>query len=379
MNNTETSQSIVDAHCHVGVLGDDYPHWGRLSDWYRQQIVYKIFLLYAGLKEDEVSDRTLRQRTEQVISEANLAHVVCLALDPVYDLDGGRHEDRSHVWVDNDYVLDLRRTLGDKVLLAASVHPYDNRFQERVRKYVDEGAVLMKWLPSAQQINLAEEKVRDALTFLATCRNGGPLPLLLHVGAEYAIPTSDPRTTSYDFISWSCWDKLANFFRFNRRWRRPQLKQLHANLQAGLEAGATIIFAHCGLPYFAPNWFLKVLEHSDFSTVRRYLEDYLDAPAGRCFADVSACATPFRRTYFDDIKELPAERIFFGSDFPTPVFELSADLEEIFEDFKAVLAGDLKRLVIPEDNLLDVNRRELAHFFPGHPMFRNFAKYILAA
>jgi hypothetical protein len=54
------------------------------------------------------------------------------------------------------------------------------------------------------------------------------------------------------------------------------------------------------------------------------------------------------------------------------VFELSADLDEVIEDFKAVMDGQWERVVVPEDNLIDVNYHELQHFFPDHPMFTNF-------
>src|SRR5690606_34284493 len=141
---------VVDIHCHVGLLGDEYPQWGRMSDWYTRQTVYRAFLIYGRLKMKDVSDRTLRAAAEREIGGCVLDHVVCLALDPVYDLQGRRREDLSHMWVDNDYILDLRQGLGDKVLLGASVHPYDPKFEDRVRKYVEKGVVLLKWLPSAQ-------------------------------------------------------------------------------------------------------------------------------------------------------------------------------------------------------------------------------------
>jgi hypothetical protein len=296
----------------------------------------------------------------------------------VYDAQGQRHEERCNVWVDNDYVLDLRQEIGDKVLLGASVHPFDSDFQNRVRKYVDRGAVLLKWLPSAMQIDLAEPKVREALQFLATCRDGKPLPLLLHVGPEYAIPSTDPRTTSYDFLSWTFWDEAGNFFRGQDKWLIPRANEIHENLRAGREAGAIIIFAHCGLPYFAPNWVREILEHSDFKSVRQFLRDY---PAGvsrkgQCYAEISACATPFRSSFFPDIRDLPAASLVFGSDFPTPVFGLSADLDEAWRDFKAVLAGQFERIIVPQDNPLDVNYRELSLAFPGHPVFTNFSKLL---
>lgn len=368
------SEKIVDMHCHVGLLGDEHPHWGRMSEWYRRQVTYRVFLLYGGLEPEEVSDRTLREATEKAIGESQVDQVVCLALDPVYDQQGNRHEDQSHVWVDNDYVLDLQHSLGDKVLLGASVHPYDPDFQARVAKYVGKGAVLLKWLPSAQQIDLADARVRDALSFLATARDGAPLPLLLHVGPEYAIPSTDPRTTSYDFLSWSAWDQFGNLFRGSDKWHVPRVREIEDNLRAGLGDGAVIIFAHTGLPYFAPNWLARVAEHSDFEVVKRYLEEYpADSPqGGRCFADLSAFVTPFRRTYFGALRDLPPQSLLFGSDFPTPVFELSADAPEMMADFEAVLRGQFDRIVVPQDNLIDVNYRELGRFFPGHPMFTNF-------
>ena len=83
-------------------------------------------------------------------------------------------------------------------------------------------------------------------------------------------------------------------------------------------------------------------------------------------------ALPSRKTYFPDIGRLPTQYVLFGSDFPTPVFELSANLAEVLDDFKAVLQGQLDRILVPQDNLLDVNRRELLAAFPGHPMFTNF-------
>ncbi|MBN2394597.1 MAG: hypothetical protein JXR84_27955 [Anaerolineae bacterium] len=372
--NVSDGNKVVDTHCHVGLLGDEHPQWGHMSDSYKELLVYRIFLIYGHIDADNVSDHTLRNATEQAIGESKVDHVVCLALDPVYDPRGQRREDLSHMWVDNDYILDLRQSLGDKVLLGASIHPYDPKFKDRVRTYVEKGAVLLKWLPSAQQIDLADERTRDALIFLARARGGTPLPLLLHCGPEYAISSSDTRTASYDYLRWTWWDRFWNSIRKrDDKKYRPHPRMIHRNLRAGLDAGATIIFAHCGLPYYEPHG-LKFLEHSDFRTVSRYLHRYpADNPSGgRCYADVSAIVTPFRRSYFKAIKKLPPQSLLFGSDFPTPVFELSANLDEVAEDFRAIMSGQWDRVVVPQDNLIDVNYRELQHFFPGHPMFTNF-------
>lgn len=372
--NTQNNK-VIDVHLHVGLIGDRWGELGHFSESYQDNLVYKIFLLYAGIKKEDVTDIRLKEKTKEIIEHSGLDKVVCLALDHVFDLKGKSQPELSHLWVSNKYIVDhLRREMPNKVLFGASVHPYDDNFLTRVKKCVDDGACLMKWLPSAQQIDLAEEKTRKAMIALAKAGpNNTPLPLLLHVGPEYAIPSNDERTRSYDFLSWEWTDKLANFFRFKKRWHTPNIKRIHENLNAALAEGAIIIFAHCGLPYYFSGLLGKFLEHSDFKSVKKYLRNTEENTfRGKCYADVSAICTPFRKVYFKNIEKLPPHLLLYGSDIPTPVFELSADIKENLEDFKAILKGDFSRIIIPQDNLLDVNYKELKYYFPGHPMFTNF-------
>jgi hypothetical protein len=58
-----------------------------------------------------------------------------------------------------------------------------------------------------------------------------------------------------------------------------------------------------------------------------------------------------------------------GSDFPTPASELYADAAEVELNFKAVMEGHFERVIVPQDNLLDVNHRLLHQAFLGHPLF----------
>lgn len=368
-------QKIIDMHFHVGLVGDKYPQYGQMSSWYKDQLVFKIFLLFAGIKPEEVCDQVLMDKTLDTIDRSFVDQVVCLALDPVFDTDGNERKDWTHMWVDNSYILKLQQKLSSKILFGASVHPYDKNFQKRVAKCVDQGAVLLKWLPSAQQINLADHRVGEAMEFLTTAKHGKPLPLLLHVGPEYAIETSNPPTKSFDYLSWGAMDKVWNWFRGKHKWHTPDIKGIHQNIHFGLDNGMIIIFAHCGLPYFASGFLKSILEHSDFKIVSQYLqENEQNTYTGRCYSDVSAFCTPFRQKYFSDVRKLPKDSILYGSDFPTPAFELSSNLDEARKDFEAVMQGRFDRLIIPQDNLLDVNYRELSNAFSGHPMFNNFKK-----
>jgi predicted TIM-barrel fold metal-dependent hydrolase len=372
-------ERVIDVHFHVGLLGDRWPRHGWLSPRLRSDPAYRIFLAYARVDEADACDVTLRETTLRVIDSCGqVDQVVCLALDKAHDTAGKPLDDHTHMWVANDYVLELQRELPERVLLGASVHPFREDFETEVKRCVDRGAALLKWLPSAQRIDLADERIPGRLRFLATARGGKPLPLLLHCGPEYAIPPSDERLSTLDFLSWTRWEGFLNALRGSSRKAAPRVDQVHRNLDAGLADGAAVIFAHCGFPYFADGWLARLAEHSDYKVVADFIRRHPVREHGRgsCFADVSACCTPFRRPMFDDIAALPPESVLFGSDFPTPVFELSADLKEMLEDLKAVLNGELDRVIIPEGNLVDVNYRELFHAFPGHKLFTSFGRVL---
>lgn len=372
---SQDNNLVIDVHMHVGLKGDRWGNLGHFSPWYQRQLVYKIFLFYARIDEASVCDTVLMEKTLETADQSGVDKVICLALDHVFDEAGKPQMNQSHMWVANEYIVDcLRPRLPDKILFGASVHPYDSNFTDRVKKCVDDDAKLMKWLPSAQHIDLADERVGRAMKFLACAgKNGKALPLLLHVGPEHAIFSDDPRTESYDFLGWTWKDKFANFFRAKKnKLFVPKVDKIRQNIRAAIDAGAVIIFAHGGLPYFFSGFLGRFLEHSDYKIVKNFLLESVEATSkGACYADVSAICTPFRKRYFKDLEKLPRERLLFGSDFPTPVFELSADLKENLKDFEAVLKGDFWRIIIPQDNLIDVCYRELKYFFPGHPLFIN--------
>ena len=73
--------ATIDMHFHVALLGDRWPHWGRMSERYRASFPYRFFLLAAGLDDGQVDDSALRELSAQIIEETELDRVVCLALD----------------------------------------------------------------------------------------------------------------------------------------------------------------------------------------------------------------------------------------------------------------------------------------------------------
>ena len=47
--------NIVDIHCHVGLLGDTWPQWGRLSPGFLEGSSYPFFLAYARIDSSHVT------------------------------------------------------------------------------------------------------------------------------------------------------------------------------------------------------------------------------------------------------------------------------------------------------------------------------------
>jgi predicted TIM-barrel fold metal-dependent hydrolase len=368
-------QGIIDMHFHVGVRGDTtFNNLGHFSDDFMRDPVFNIFLFFGRLKKEELTDDRLFERMIEVLRSTRISKVVCLAMDHYFDPETGQpHAEKSKMWVSNKIITDyLRPELPDKILFGCSVNPYDRRgFRQRTLDCVSNGAVLMKWVPSVHGIDLADPYIGDAMKFLASAGKGGqPLPLLLHVGPEHSIPPPYPWMSTYDFLSWSMGDRILNIF---QRCHRPRVKKIRANLEAALQAGTKIIFAHCGAPYYKLPWHKGFSEHSDFDAVANFLRrsDHGDF-TGKCFADISAFVSPMRRPLFEEIKKLPPGSLLFGSDFPVPIIELSSGPKEWWDDLtNIIIKGEWWRVIVPEDNLLDVNYRELRRVFPDHPLFTN--------
>lgn len=69
--------NLIDVHVHVGLVGNRWPEWGRMTDWYRQQLGFKIFLMFAGVKPAEVSDTQLTEAVIKTIETSKMDGVVC--------------------------------------------------------------------------------------------------------------------------------------------------------------------------------------------------------------------------------------------------------------------------------------------------------------
>jgi len=261
---------IIDLHVHVSAL---IPGHGKMSRRLLGTMAFRFMKWRLGVKgEDAATERAIAAKLVRTIDETQkLDSVVVLAFDAVHDRDGNLDDPNTHLYVTNDYAIELCRQ-NPKLLFGASVHPYRKDAVAELERCVKAGARLMKWLPIVQGFNPADERCIPFYEALAHYK----LPLLSHTGGEKSLPNLD--TTVAD----------------------PAL------LKPALDRGVTVIMAHCGTRS-APGETDYV--HSFMRFARTYEQ---------CYGDTAALCLPTRSHAFPLIlrDKVVREKLVHGSDWP---------------------------------------------------------------
>lgn len=226
-----------------------------------------------GLRNaDERSERALEAKLAKTIARTpQLDAAVVLAFDAVHDRDGNLDAANTHLYVTNDYVIELARR-HPRMLFGASVHPYRKDAVAEIERCVRAGATLLKWLPITQGFNPADERCIPVYEALAHYK----LPLLSHTGGEHSLPQLDKSTAD------------------------PML------LAEALRRGVTVIAAHCGT--------------RSMPGERDYVPEFmrLAHEFENCYGDTAALNLPARWHGYDFIlnDKIVREKLVHGSDWP---------------------------------------------------------------
>ncbi|MBN1348262.1 amidohydrolase family protein [candidate division KSB1 bacterium] len=289
------ANEIIDMHIHFGAPRDEQSgcYW---SEKFEKTAAYWAMLLLTKSLFKKVDINRVRKNLLDAVNGSKYVHKgVFLAMDQVYDENGGVHPEQTHLHVPNHYLADLAQQ-NPRVFWGASVHPYRNDWESELDYCLENKAVLCKLIPSSQMFKPDHPKCTRLYQKLAEHN----LPLLCHAGPEYAIPTSDETYNTYN---------------------NPKY------LRTALDNGVTVIIAHCALPYF---WVFDTDYHDDYEDFLSLFDD-AESHGWNLYADLSAFCTPSRAPYIDEIKRrIPANRLLFGSDYPVPLFELSYNKSKNF-------------------------------------------------
>ena len=261
---------ILDVHVHTCAAS---PGHGFLSKKLFNSLPFRFMRWRLGLGEyGPQTERELEKKLADTIRGAEkLDAAVILAFDAVHDGEGRRDDANTHLYVTNDYVMELARRY-PQMLFGASVHPYRKDAAAEVERCAKAGAVLLKWLPNTQCFNPSDPRCIPVYEALAHHK----LVLLSHTGGEKSLPSLDKTVGD------------------------PAL------LEPALKRGVTVIAAHCGTrsgmadPDYLPTFMRMAREHEHF------------------YGDTSALNLPtrsyaWRKLLADDIVR---DKLVHGSDWP---------------------------------------------------------------
>ena len=276
--------NIIDIHIHLAGTGDEGTGC-IMSKKFKSSFFYYALLLLAKTKQ--LNDKVARDTILDVIKTSkNISRVVLLALDCVVEKNGDERPDISGIVTPNEYVIKICSENKDRALFGASIHPYRKDSLDLIDRCVEEGAVLMKWIPSSQGIDPQNRKCFKFYDKLAKIG----LPLLCHTGPETVIPKAPNAIEDYN---------------------SP------IRLIPALEKGVKVVAAHCATSAF--------LENQKYFDEFLYMINLAEKERLQLYGDVSAFSNPAKRRFIFKIKEnVDQKRLLFGTDYPVPVFDMRA-------------------------------------------------------
>lgn len=270
----QTSTPVIDIHCHTAGIGAGGSGC-FVSSALRRNLRYRFFLKAFGVSESELEqqgDRLILERLAWGVEQSrHVTAAVVLAMDGAVDSRGHLDRQRTEIYIPNTFLARECRTYPN-LLFGASVNPYRRDALEQLDQVAEEGAVLLKWLPSIQGIDPADATLDPFYRRLQELQ----LPLLTHTGSE------------------------ESFTRAQNHLADPQ------RLRRTLEMGVTVIAAHC-----ASNG-----RNDGQPNLQRLLPLFDEYP--NLYADFSSLTQANRLGHLSRVLRHTEihERLLYGSDMP---------------------------------------------------------------
>ncbi len=313
---------IWDSHTHLLGTGDSgsgcWINPKMQSILYPAQYLQRKFFLNAACVEQSkqrVDADFIARLTELVEEFPTGAKLMLFAFDHTYREDGKRDEPKAAFYVPNRYAANIARNQPDRFKFVASVHPYRPDAVEELDRCVADGAVAVKWLPSAMGIDPGTAQCDRFYAAMARHH----LPLITHAGQERAV-------------------KGAHQQHFGNPLR----------LRRALDHGVRVVVAHCASMGRDVDLDRggKAKQVDSFELFSRMMGE--SRYEKLLFADISAVPQTNRAGYLKAIVENREwhPRLVNGSDYPLPgvmpLFSVDGLVERGW--LKAEEAGVIKRL-----------------------------------
>ncbi|MCU7800174.1 MAG: amidohydrolase family protein [gamma proteobacterium symbiont of Lucinoma myriamae] len=278
--NPGVGKNIVDVHVHVAGLG--YGDSGCfVSEQMKDNIRFPFYLWAMGVTEEELikyGDQILFNKlSKQIAQSETIKQSVILALDGYVDDDGQLNRTETQLFIPNDYVAE-QTALYDNLLFGASVNPNRKDALQRLQKVKEQGALLIKWIPSIMNIDPSNPDYIPFYKMMAKLN----MPLLTHTGMEKSFANAR--------------DELAD----PKRLKLP------------LEHGVTVIAAHIATTGESEG-------EDNFTRILPMIRNYPNL-----YVDVSSLTQINKLNYLGRAlkEEGLTKKMIYGTDWPLQFFPL---------------------------------------------------------
>lgn len=288
------ANALWDVHAHLldtGDSGSGCTAHASMSQWWRPiEVLRRQAILNAACVGGDASsvDRAYVARLVSLTHDFPAgARWLLFAFDNAHGADGAVQPDTTTFHVPDRYAREVVAAHDDRFGFVASIHPYAADAIDRLNAAIANGALAVKWLPSAMNIDPRDKRCRPFYDRLAASR----LPLIVHFGEEQAVPGAG-----------------------RNEFGNPLLARVP------LEAGVRVVMAHCAsLGHAADLDKSSAPRVAAFDLFARLMDER--AHASLLLGDVSAVLQINRKT---DIARKLIERddwqprLLHGSDYPLP-------------------------------------------------------------
>jgi uncharacterized protein len=181
----------IDMHAHLLGNGDSgsgcHVNDSLYSLWRPIEVLRRKAILGAGCVVEAAGDvdRQYVATLTRLMSEfPQGAKAALFAFDNAYDDHGQIDLPQSTFHVPDTYTRTTSANNAKRFEWVASVHPYREDAVAAITDAQAKGAIALKWLPSAMNINWNEARLKPIYDHLAKTR----MPLIAHFGEEKAVP-----------------------------------------------------------------------------------------------------------------------------------------------------------------------------------------------
>ncbi len=287
---------LVDTHAHLLGTGDAGSgcsvHPAMTQWWHPAESLRRKVILNAACVPPAVAsvDRAYLDNLLALVAEFPAgARWWLFAFEHAHDDAGRVRPEWSTFHVPNAYAAQVAQAHGARFQWVASVHPYREDALTVLDAALAAGAVAVKWLPSAMNIDLRD---RRCLPFYSRLAARG-VPLIVHCGEEKAVPGAGR-------------DELGN----------PLL------LRHALAQGVTVIGAHCASLGHADDTDRRSApQRPAFELFARLMDEPQGQSQGRLLGDISAVFQVNRKPEIGRTLLQRRDwhaRLLHGSDHPLP-------------------------------------------------------------